>query len=166
MPESETKSPRPLEQLTARLQGLKVWKVVAVKLVRQISHRTSGDIYGREDEGPVVFHDTDTTLDIYLPVNAHKNPAIMNYLSGHLIKHCGITDVIYQALVRSILDYPFSELNKLLEEHNSDDVPNTHRTPVPDSVFEQVSSDSDGAARHTPTAGAGADTRAFQSIFC
>ena len=126
--------------------------MAAIKLIRRIINVTSADVYGREDQGQVVFRDTDTSLDMFLPLSAENNSVIMHCLSQHFIKHCGITVAKYQALIRPILDYPLSEVNKLLEEQNLDDVGNTYRSPVPESVFGYDGSGNAHSAGDTVTA--------------
>jgi hypothetical protein len=112
------------------LQRLKVWRVREIKLRRHI-----GAIEGLENSGEVVFRDTDTILDIYLPINP-LNFAITNYhLSQEFIKHCGIINPQYQLRVQNILGFPITHLPILLESLDLDLSVDSVPSPIiPDTI--------------------------------
>jgi hypothetical protein len=113
---------------------LTVWGVTAIKLKRRI-----GNIEGTEDSGDVVFKETTTKLDIYIPIDIENQSLFVYQLSERLIKHCNITESRFEKLVPPILTAPISKILKLLEQYDLDaDFQSDAGSYLPRSFFENV----------------------------
>src|SRR5439155_10847119 len=155
LPDSIKRYHHLLGQMITRLQGLTVWGAVRIKLVRRL-----GLTEGREDDSLVLFSDTDTTLDIYLPINFEEETVLLNCLSQQFIKHCSITDDRYRGLVRPILDSTISYINTLFEELCVDYVGGTHPNRGPIDMLDQPTL---GVTQ--PARGAATDPAVRRTIF-
>jgi hypothetical protein len=153
LPDSEKVSDK---NLAVRLQNLEVWRVTGIRLLRRI-----GDIEGIADVGNVVFKDTETTLDIFMPIGDTLTDVTFD-LAQNFKKHCGITDNIHGQLVSMILTKPISRINKYLESYDLDlptGAPN--RQFPPDEIFEQFESLS---INEVPTTESGQHVAATEDI--
>jgi hypothetical protein len=153
LPDSEKVSDK---NLAVRLQNLEVWRVTGIRLLRRI-----GDIEGIADVGNVVFKDTETTLDIFMPIGDTLTDVTFD-LAQSFIKHCGITGNVHEQLVSMILTKPISSINKSLEYYELDlptGVPN--RKFPPDEIFEQFESLS---INEVPTTESGQHVAATEDI--
>ncbi|KAG4432653.1 hypothetical protein IFR05_011856 [Cadophora sp. M221] len=112
-----TETQKTKSQLLTRLLTLKVWGVQALKLTQEVN-----DVKVTEETNQILFDETDdSTIEIYLSIKGTHKPKVDFELSQKFIQYCAITDPNLQSLVLRIIQYPYEEIEQLLEEYGLDE---------------------------------------------